>query len=82
MHVAFQRSFFQEETAVPLVPRRLSVHIGAVKYSVTELSRYSDLTTGIYVEGMRKSTEKLWTSGSRLMFEPGTDRMQIKNATF
>jgi len=63
MHVTFQRSFFQEETAVPRIPRSMSVHIGAVKYRMTELSRYSDLTTGIYVEGMRKPTEKLGTKG-------------------
>jgi len=61
MHVTFLRSFFPEETAVPLLLRRLTVHIGAVKYCMTELSRYSDLTTGIYVEGMRKPTEKLGT---------------------
>ena len=61
MHVAFQRPFFQAGTAVPLIPRRLSVHVGAVKYCMAELSRYSDLTTGIYVERMRKPTEKLGT---------------------
>jgi hypothetical protein len=58
MHLALHRPSFEEEAAVPLTP-----HLGAVKYCMAELSLYSHQTTGIYMQGMRKPTEKLGTFG-------------------